>query len=135
MAALTQYTAKATLDWLLGGTTAPASTNTSRWAALAYDVPGSSQGQASEFGTLTGYTRVTAQFAAASTIGQSASNAAGMTFGPFSSAGSAIGVLICDNQTVGSTNYLLFGTFQAAATFGDGDSVVVIPGGLVVVFS
>ncbi len=134
MAALTQFTAKATLDWLLGGTTASTGTGTSRWAGLAYDTPGPAAGQGSELDTLTGYTRVSAQFMSASTAGMSASNFAGMTFGPFSSGGSVIGVLIADTQTVGGS-YLLFGTLQQAAIFGDGDTVVFVPGALVVVFA
>jgi hypothetical protein len=77
----------------------------------------------------------TAQFMSASSAGMSASNMSAMTFGAFSSAGSAIGVLICDNQTVGSTNYLIFGTLGIPTTFGDGESVVFAPGALVVSFT
>ncbi len=36
-----------------------------------------------------------------------------MTFGPFSSAGSAIGVLICDNQTVGQHELSIPAKFDA----------------------
>jgi hypothetical protein len=71
----------------------------------------------------------------ASTIGQSASNLAAMTFGPFSSNGSALGVLICDNQTVGSTNILVYGTLQAAKTFLVGDELIFAAGRLSVVFT
>jgi hypothetical protein len=102
---------------------------------LAYDTPGSSQGQASEFGTLTGYTRLTVSFQSASTIGQSASNMNAIEFGPFSSIGSALGLLICDNQTVGSTNYLAFNTLWTARTFGTGDTIYFAPGAVVVVLS
>jgi hypothetical protein len=86
-------------------------------------------------GTLTGYTRVSAQFMSASTIGQSASNRSAMTFGVFSSNGSALGVLLADTQTVGSTNYWMYGTLQTARTFAPGDSLVFAQGALTVVLS
>jgi hypothetical protein len=58
-----------------------------------------------------------------------------MTFGVFSSNGSAIGILICDNQTVGSTNVLLFGTLATAKTILAGDELIFAPGALTVVLS
>jgi hypothetical protein len=137
MPALTQYTAKAVLDFLLGGASVT-TTNTSRFVALAYGTPGASFGQQSEFGTLTGYTRLTVSFQSASTANvsqASATNMASIEFGAFSSVGSAIGVLITDNQTVGSTNYLLFGTLATAKTFGPGDSLVFAAGSLIIVMN
>jgi hypothetical protein len=50
----------------------------------------------------------------------------------FSSVGSALFVMVCENATVGSTNILLFGSLQTPRTFGVGDSMVFAPGALVV---
>jgi hypothetical protein len=44
-------------------------------------------------------------------------------------------LLICDNQTVGSTNYLIYGTLATAKTFGPGDFLVFAAGALVIVMS
>jgi hypothetical protein len=41
----------------------------------------------------------------------------------------------CDNQTVGSTNVLLYGTLATAKTFFAGDELLFAPGALTVVLS
>lgn len=121
------YLQKAMLDWVLGGanpTQPPAF-----WAGLAVGNPTSFSG--SEMGTLTGYSRLTALFAPASTASSaSCSNSAGMSFGPFSSVGSAVGVTLWDGSPVGSSNMLWYGSFATALTFGIGDYVVINAGAL-----
>jgi hypothetical protein len=51
-----------------------------------------------------------------------------MTFGPFSSVASILGIQIWDGSPVGSSNMLLFGTLQTARTVGVGDSLVIAAG-------
>ena len=131
MANISSYLSKAYLDWCLGGAAATQPAN--RWAGLAIAAPVSVGG--SEMGTLTGYSRVTASFAPANSPAGSASNAAGQTFGPFSSVGSAIGVHIWDGSPVGSSNMLWYGTLAVARTFGIGDSLVFNPGALTITLS
>jgi hypothetical protein len=126
MADFSAYLGKQTLDWILGGASATQPAN--RWAGLAVGTPNSTGG--SEMGTLTGYSRLTALFGAANSPAGSASNTAAMTFGPFSSVGSAIGALLFDGSPVNSSNMLLYGTLQTARTFGIGDSLVFAPGAL-----
>lgn len=132
MAGASSFLQQAMLDWVLGGsnpTQPPAF-----WAAL--DIGSPTFTSASEMGTLTGYARQTALFGAATNslgVGSaSASNTAAMTFGPFSSAGSALGVTIWDSQTVGSTNMLWYGQFGTGRTFGPGETLVFPPGALVI---
>jgi hypothetical protein len=101
-------------------------------------MPGASIGQASEFGTLTGYTRLSVQFQSASTVNvsqASATNINNLTYGEFSSNGSIVALLVCDNQTVGSTNYLVYGSLLTLRTFLAGDQVVFQAGALTVVLS
>ncbi len=126
MADFSSYLGKQTLDWILGGAAATQPAN--RWAGLAVGQPNSAGG--SEMGTLTGYSRLTALFGAAASPAGSASNTAAMTFGPFSSVGSAIGVQLWDGSPVNSSNMLLFGSLQTARTFGIGDSLVFAAGAL-----
>lgn len=128
MAAFSAYLGKDTLDWILGG--ASATQPAARWAGLAVGTPTSTGG--SEMGTLTGYSRLTALFGAANSPAGTASNTAAMTFGPFSSVGSALGVQIWDGSPVASSNMLLYGTLQTARTFGIGDSLVIAAGSLTV---
>jgi hypothetical protein len=78
---------------------------------------------------------MTVTFQAASSAGMSCSNLGAVTFGAFSSVGSALYVLIAENATVGSTNVLLFGSLQTPATFGVGDSLVFAAGALTVVLT
>jgi hypothetical protein len=129
MAAFSSFFAKAVLDWGLGG--AAATQPTARWAGLAVGTPTSVSG--SEMGTLTGYSRLTSLFGAANSPAGSASNTAAMTFGPFSSVGSALGIHIWDGSPVGSSDMLYNGTLQTARTFNPGDSLVVAAGALTVV--
>ena len=128
MAAISAYLGKQSLDWILGGAAATQPAN--RWAGLAVGTPTSTGG--SEMGTLTGYSRLTALFGAAASPAGSASITAAMTFGPFSSNGSAIGMQLWDGSPVASSNMLLYGTLQTARTFAPGDSLVVSAGSLTI---
>ena len=60
----------------------------------------------------------------------SASNTTGMTFGPFSSVGSVIGVHVWDGSPVGSSDMRWCGTLATARTFGIGDWLVFNAGAL-----
>jgi hypothetical protein len=86
-------------------------------------------------GTLSGYSRLTALFGAAASPTGSASNTAAMTFGPFSSVGSAIGVVLFDGSPVNSSDMLWYGTLATARTFGIGDSLVIAAGALTLTLS
>lgn len=131
MANISAYLSKAYLDWCLGG--AAATQPTARWVGLAAGTPTSVSG--SEIGTLTGYSRVTALFGAAASPAGSASNTAGMTFGPFSSNGSILGVQIWDGSPVASSNMLWYGTLLTNRTIAPGDSLVFSAGALIVTLS
>lgn len=126
MANISAYLSKQSLDWILGGASATQPAN--RWAGLAVGTPTSVSG--SEMGTLSGYSRVTALFGAAASPAGTASNTAAMSFGPFSSIGSAIGVHLWDGSPVASSNLLLFGTLQTNRTFIPGDILVFAAGAL-----
>lgn len=130
MAALGAFSGKLVLDFLFGGASATAPT--ARWAGLAVGTPGSNDNAASEMGTLTGYSRLTALFGAAASAAGSASITAGMTFGPFSSVGSALGCHIWNGSPVASSNILVQGTLQTARTFAIGDSLVFSAGALTI---
>lgn len=128
MSAISAYLGKQTLDWIAGGAAATQPAN--RWAGLAVGTPNSTGG--SEMGTLTGYSRMTALFGAAASPAGSASNTAAMTFGPFSSIGSALGMQLWDGSPVASSNMLLYGTLQTARTFAPGDSLIISAGSLTI---
>lgn len=128
MAAISAYLGKQTLDWITGG--AAATQPAARWAGLAVGTPGSNNNAASEMGTLTGYSRLTALFAAANSPAGSCSISAAMTFGPFSSNGSALGMQLWDGSPVASSSMLLYGTLQTARTFQPGDSLILNAGAL-----
>jgi hypothetical protein len=134
------YLEKALLDWVLGGATP--TQPPALWAGLAFGTPGSRSDQGSEIGTLTGYSRITAKFGAAQSglaggsIGSAtASNTAAMTFGPFSSTGSILGVQLWDGSPVASSTMLWYGTFLTARTFVVGDSLVIGVGALTLTMS
>jgi hypothetical protein len=131
MPAISAYLGKQTLDWMLGG--AAATQPTARWLGLAVGTPQSTGG--SEMGTLTGYSRLTALFGAANSPAGTASNTAPMTFGPFSSVGSVLGVQLWDGSPVNSSNMLWYGTLQTARTIGIGDSLVIAAGALTLTLS
>jgi len=131
MANISAYLGKAMLDWVLNGAT-PTRPG-ANWGGLAWGTPNSTGG--SELNTSIGYSRVSALFAAANSPAGSASNSAAMTFGPFSSAMSILGIHIWDGSPVGSSNMLMFGTLQTARTVGPGDSLVVAAGALTITLS
>lgn len=119
--------AKNVLDYLTGAAAATQPSN--RYVGLAAGTPTTVSG--SELGTAQGYfSRLTALFGAAASPAGSASNTAGMTFGPFSSGGSALGIHVWDGSPIGSSNMIFQGTLQTARTYGIGDSLVIAPGGL-----
>lgn len=129
MAAISAYLAKQLLDYTLGGASATQPAN--RWVGLAGGTPTSVSG--SELATAQGYfSRVTALFGAAASPAGSASNTAAMTFGPFSSGQSILGLQVWDGSPIGSSNMILYGTLQTARTVGVGDSLVMNTGALIV---
>ena len=125
------YLEKAMLDWALGGAT-PARPS-ARWVGLAIGSPTSVSG--SEMGTLTGYARKTALFGAANSPVGSASNTAALTFGPFSSMGSILGIQLWDGSPVGSSDMLWYCTLQTARTIGVGDTLIIAAGALTLILS
>lgn len=131
MAAISAYHEKQLLDWVLGGATP--SQPTARWVGLAVGTP--TLTGASEMGTLTGYSRLTALFSAAASPAGSASNTSAMTFGPFSSVGSALGALIFDGSPVGSSDNLWYGTLATARTFAIGDTLIFAAGAMILTIS
>lgn len=128
MAALGAFSGKLILDFLGGAATA--TQPGARWIGLAVGTPGSNDNAASEMGTLTGYSRMTALFGAAASPQGSMSITAAQTFGPFSSVGSALGCHVWNGSPVASSNILLQGTLQTARTFAIGDSLVFSAGAL-----
>jgi hypothetical protein len=131
MPAIAAYLEKGLLDFSLGGATPPTVAN--RWLGLAVGTPTSIS--ASEMNTLTGYSRLTATIGAAASPAGSASNNAGMTFGPFSSVGSALGAVMFDGSPVGSSDMLWYGTLATARTFGIGDTLIFAAGALIFTLS
>ncbi len=105
------------------------------WCGLAAGTPTSVSG--SEIGTLTGYSRITALFSAATSPLGTASNTAAMTFGPFSSTGSILGIQLWDGSPAGngSSDMLWYGTLQTARTIGVGDTLIIAAGALVITMS
>jgi len=122
---------KSTLDWILGG--AVATSPAARFIGLAWGTPSSAVGGGSELNTSFGYERKTGLFGGANSPAGSASNTAPMTFGPFSSIASILGIHMWDGTT--ASNMWLFGTLQTARTVGVGDSLVIAAGALVVTLS
>ena len=131
MANVSAYLSRAYLDWCLQGAT-PTRPG-ALWAGLAAGTPTSVSG--SEIGTQTGYSRITALFGAAASPAGSASNTAAMTFGPFSSNGSILGLQLWDGSPVASSDMLWYGTLLTARTILVGDSLVVAAGGLIITMS
>lgn len=129
MAAVSAFFAKALLDWAAGGATP--STPAARWVGLAGGTPTSVAG--SELAAGQGYfSRLSALFGAAASPAGSASITAGLTFGPFSSAGSALGVLVCTSAAIAATDFMFYGTLQTARTYILGDSLVMSAGALTI---
>ena len=131
MPAISAYLEKAILDWTLGGATPARPANW--WLGIAVGTP--TLTGASEMGTLSGYSRLTLSMAAANSPQGSATNLNAMTFGPFSSVGSAIGADIFDGSPVGSSDLLWYGTLATARTFGIGDTLIFIAGALTTAIS
>jgi hypothetical protein len=133
MANIASFHQKTFLDWSLGGTGAAVTQPASRLAALASGIPTSIS--ASELSPLSAYTRQTALFTAANSPAGSASNTAGMTWGPFSSVGTVQGLVIFDTSAFTQGNMLWYGSLLTARTVFVGDQLVVAPGALIVTLS
>jgi hypothetical protein len=128
MAGISAYFSKQYLDFSLGG--AAATQPAALWAGLTTGAPTSVS--ASEMGSTTSFSRVSAIFGEAASPEQSCSNNAWLLFGPMSSPGLASGLCIFDDQTINSGNLLFYGPLQAARTFEAGDAVALAPGSLVI---
>jgi hypothetical protein len=131
MANIAAYLSKQTLDWHLGG--AAATQPAARWVGLSIGAPTSVS--ASEMGSQTNFSRVTALFGAAASPTQSASNTASLLFGPFSSPGAASGIVLFDGSPINSSNMLWYGTLQTARSFLAGDSLQIAAGALTITLS
>jgi len=86
----------------------------------------------SEVGSASGYARQTALFGAAASPAGSASNTAGMTFGPFSSSNAIQGLFLADTVSIFSGNMLWYGTLLTARTVLPGDTLTVAAGNLLI---
>jgi hypothetical protein len=128
MANIISYLSKQYLDWCTGA--AAATQPTDRWVGLSIGAPTSVS--ASEMGSQTNFSRVTALFGAAASPTQSASNTASLLFGPFSSPGAASGLVLFDGSPINSSNMLWYGTLQTARSFLAGDAIQVAPGALAI---
>lgn len=131
MANISAYFAKQMLDFGLGG--AAATTPASRLLALSLGTPTSVSG--SEVGSNSGYARQSALFSAAASPAGSASNTAAMTFGPFSSSNAIQGAVLYDTVSINSGNMLWYGTLLTARTVLATDTLVVLPGSLLITLS
>jgi|SRR5215831_11164122 len=129
MANIAAYMEKAALDWMLGG--AAATQPATRAMGLSLGVPTSVS--MSEMTTGVGYTRQSAVFGAAASPAGSASNNAAMTFGPFNTLNTIVGMGIWDTiLTLNSGNALWYGTLTASRIVSSGDSLVIAAGALVI---
>jgi hypothetical protein len=90
---------------------------------------------ASEMGSRTSWSRVSALFGAAASPTQSVSNAGVLFFGPFSSPGIASGLVLFDGPAVNSSNMLWYGSLQTPVSFMADDGLRMNPGALVITLS
>ncbi len=134
MANVSSFCQKLVLDWLLGG--AAATQPPSRWIALSIATPFSTNFTGSEVaGQISGYTRQSALFSAATSPAGTASISAAVTFGPFSSSAAIQGAGIFDTGSPSSGNNLFFGTLATARTVLPGDTIIFSAGQLIVTLS
>jgi hypothetical protein len=124
VASFSAFAQKALLDFICGGATA--TQPSARWAGLAWGTPTYTGG--SEINTSVGYARRPATFIEAASPAGSASLAAALTFGPFSSAVSVLGLQLWDE----GSNMWIFGTFQTARTVDVGGSIWIPAGSMVI---
>ena len=115
------------LNFELGGAVVTASSPAGRHLGLATGVP--AIGSYSEIGTLSGYSRISATFSAASA--GTTINLNNMTFGPFSAACTIQGMHLWDTSAATTGNNLRFGTVTAARAISSGDSVIFNSGSLI----
>ena len=127
MAALSAYSEKLVLDWLLGG--AAATQQTTRAIGLSLGAPSSISG--SEIGTTLGYTRQTAGFSAASSPAGTTLNATAITYGTFNASTVVSGVQIWDTVLQSNSgNMLWYGVLATPRTVLSGDYLVLAVGAL-----
>jgi hypothetical protein len=91
----------------------------------------------SEIGSLSGYTPASLTMSSVGAAGTIASNAASVTFGPFSSAQSISGVVVKDTLALGGAsgnvgNLHYFGLLATARTVGVGDTLVMAAAALTI---
>jgi hypothetical protein len=115
------------LNFELGGVVVTASSPAQRALGLATGNP--VLGTYSEIGTASGYARVIATFAGATS--GTAINNNNMTFGPFSAACTIAGMHLWDTTAATAGNNLRFGTVAAARPISSGDSVIFNSGSLI----
>jgi len=129
MPAVGAYNAAAMLNWSLN---AQAVTRPTAWGVgLSLGSPTSASG--SEIGTGSGYARQSGSFAAAASPAGSCSNAAAMTFGPFSTGCTISGIQVWDTMlSANSGDLLYFGLLATPRTLGVGDSIVFNAGALTI---
>jgi hypothetical protein len=127
MANISTYAAKALLDFWGGGAspTAP----TTRAVGLSLGTPTSVS--ASEMATGEGVTRQLVTYVAAASPAGSASNSNAITFGPFSSNRTVIGLQAFDDGRSGSGNMWWYGTLATARNCNVGDYLIFNAGALV----
>lgn len=116
MANVSDYLEKACLDWAMGG--ASPTRPTAWYVGLGTAAPNASAG--SEL-TMAGYTRQTVTFGAAASPAGTVSNAATMSFGPFSTGCTLSGIQVWDASAAG--NMLWYGVLATPRTLGAGDSI------------
>lgn len=115
------------LNFELGGAVVTASSPAQRALGLATGTP--VIGTYFEIGTGSGYSRIVATFAAATS--GTATNSNNMTFGPFSAACTIQGMHVWDTTAATAGNNLRFGTVTAARAISSGDSVIFNAGSLI----
>jgi hypothetical protein len=138
MANISCWLEKAYLDWCLlgaGAPTRPPAIHLGLAVGTPTSIASANAAAGSEMGVATGYTRMTVTFGAANSPAGTASNNNYVSFGPFSSNGSAIGCHLWDAQAVGSSNCLWYGTLLNPRTFIPNDTLIVAPGALIVTLS
>lgn len=131
MANISAFQSKLYLDFTTGAATA--TQPTARWVGLSVGAPTSVS--ASEMGSQTNFSRVTALFGAAASPTQSCSNTASLLFGPFSSPGAASGLVLFNGSPINSSDMLWYGTLQTARSFLAGDSLQIAAGALTITLS
>lgn len=118
MSALSDYSEKLLLDWMM---TAGSATRPTAWYVALYTAAPSDSGGGTEVSG-SGYSRQSVAFAAASTPGGTTSNSGAVSFtASGGSWGTVTHIGIFDASTSG--NLLWHGSLTASKTVGDGDTI------------